>query len=141
MPFEMRASLDHSPRPMPCGWSQETLRRVVWYLTSIWDTSPSLVSVCVITRLARAASPAVMLWIWMLTLDGAVDLMTGRSTSPRYVWALIGLELAITVVADLLGRWGTVATAVLSDRFGNRLSVRLMNHAQTFELAAFEDPE
>jgi ATP-binding cassette, subfamily B, bacterial len=136
----MRAPLDYMPPPLPCDWNRETVRRVASYLTDIWKTSPALVSVCVLTRLARAVSPAAMLWIWMLTLDGAVALMTGSSTSARYVWTLIGLELAVTVVTDLLGRWGAVAFGVLSDRFGRQLSVGLMNHAQTFELEAFEDP-
>jgi len=139
MRVEVRPGLEYITPSNTNAWIPETWHRVRSYLADVWETNPRLVSICMVSRIWRALAPAGMLWIWMLTLDGAVDLLTGRRADSRYVWSLIAVECALTVLSDVIARWGTVATSALSDAFGNRLSIRIMNHAQTFEFAEFED--
>src|SRR3989475_2997644 len=54
---------------------------------------------------------------------------------------LMGLELGMAVVGEGLARLSSLLESLLGDLFANRLSVRLMRHAATLDLAQFEDPE
>lgn len=56
-----------------------------------------------------------------------------------HLW-LLGLELALAVASDLLGRLVSYADGLLSELF-NASSVRLMEHAATLDLEDFEDPD
>ena len=52
----------------------------------------------------------------------------------------MALELGLAVASDVLGRANTLFDSLLGDRFTNRVSVRLMQHATELDLASFEDP-
>src|SRR5437773_9156353 len=54
---------------------------------------------------------------------------------------LVGLELGIAVVGEGLARLSSLLESLLGDLFANRLSVRLMQHAGTLDLAQFEDAD
>ena len=56
------------------------------------------------------------------------------------LWKLVALELGLAVLSDLLGRANSLADSLLGDRFTNRISVRLIEHATQLDLASFEDP-
>jgi ATP-binding cassette subfamily B protein len=56
------------------------------------------------------------------------------------IWKLVALELALAIASDVLGRANTLCDSLLGDRFTNRVSVRLMEHASRLDLASFEDP-
>lgn len=116
-----------------------------------WSTSRALTLLSVGLRLARAAVPALMLYVAKLVVDTVV---AGRAdpagaagaetwfTAPiqRHVELLIGIELALALASDLLGRATTLVDGVLAERTGNAITLRLMAHAATLDLAQFEDP-
>ena len=54
---------------------------------------------------------------------------------------LIGAEFALAVLSDVLGRVVSLLDSLLSERFSNTTSVRLMEHAATLDLEDFEDSE
>jgi ATP-binding cassette subfamily B protein len=56
------------------------------------------------------------------------------------IWKLVALELTLAIASDVLGRANTLCDSLLGDRFTNRISVRLMEHASRLDLASFEDP-
>jgi ATP-binding cassette subfamily B protein len=58
----------------------------------------------------------------------------------RLLW-LLAVELALAVLADLLGRAVLLVDTLLSERFTNAISIRLMEHAATLDLEDFEDSE
>jgi ATP-binding cassette subfamily B protein len=81
-----------------------------------------------------------MLWITKLILDGVVAwIKRGNGDSAR-LWKLVALELGLAVLSDLLARANSLADSLLGDRFTNRISVRLIEHATQLDLASFEDP-
>ena len=45
------------------------------------------------------------------------------------IWKLVALELSLAIASDVLGRANTLCDSLLGDRFTNRISVRLMEHA------------
>ena len=106
----------------------------------VWDTSPSLVSATTLLRLVRAMLPLAMLWVSKLILDGVVAWIRRGSGNAAGLWKLVALELGLAVLSDLLARANSLADSLLGDRFTNRISVRLIEHATKLDLASFEDP-
>ncbi|MGA2577841.1 MAG: ABC transporter ATP-binding protein [Bryobacteraceae bacterium] len=117
-----------------------SLRNIRPLLGMVWDTSPPLVSITTALRLVRALIPLAMLWISKLILDGVVAWIKHGSGNARALWKLVALELGLAVLSDLLARANSLADSLLGDRFTNRISVRLIEHATQLDLASFEDP-
>ncbi|MBZ5577701.1 MAG: ABC transporter ATP-binding protein/permease [Acidobacteriia bacterium] len=117
-----------------------SLRNVRPLLGMVWETSPSLVVVSVILRLFRGLLPLAMLWVSKLILDAVVGRISRGTGSLSALWKLVALELGLAVASDILGRISTLTDSLLGDRFTNRISLRLMQHADRLDLAFFEDP-
>jgi ATP-binding cassette, subfamily B, bacterial len=109
-------------------------------LGMVWDTSPVLVSATTVLRLFRALLPVAMLWVSKLILDSVVGWIRRGNGDSRRIWKLVALELGLAVISDLLGRANSLFDSLLGDRFTNRISVRLIEHATKLDLASFEDP-
>jgi ATP-binding cassette subfamily B protein len=103
-------------------------------------------------RMVRALLPVVMLYIGKLIIDEVVGLVqAGDPPSDWRAWwndgqldhlgMLLLLEFALAVLSDVLGRVVSLIDALLSERFNNITSVRLMEHAATLDLEDFEDSE
>ncbi|GAB3516752.1 ABC transporter ATP-binding protein [Pseudoxanthomonas daejeonensis] len=130
----------------------DALRNLPPFLRQIWRTSPALTLASLGLRLVRALMPVVILYIGKLIIDEAIRLVglglqfDGLGEALRggqldhLLW-LLGLELALAVVSDLLGRLVSYADGLLSELFTNASSVRLMEHAATLDLEDFEDPD
>jgi ATP-binding cassette subfamily B protein len=134
--------------PKPLRPSQElswrarlaSLRNIRPLLRMVWETSPPLVVGSTVFRLFRALLPLAMLWVSKLIIDGVVAWITRRGGILADIWKLVALELALAIASDVLGRANTLCDSLLGDRFTNRVSVRLMEHASRLDLASFEDP-
>ena len=128
------------------------LRNLPPFLRQIWHTSPGLTLASLGLRLIRALLPVVMLYIGKLIIDEAIRLvgldLHLDSLGPAlhggeldHLLSLLGLELALAIGSDLLGRLVNYADSLLSELFTNASSVRLMEHAATLDLEDFEDPD
>jgi ATP-binding cassette subfamily B protein len=117
-----------------------SLRNIRPLLGMVWDTSPALVSITTALRLIRALLPLAMLWVSKLILDSVVGWIKRGNGDSAGLWKLVALELGLAVLSDLLGRANSLADSLLGDRFTNRVSVRLIEHATQLDLASFEDP-
>jgi ATP-binding cassette subfamily B protein len=58
----------------------------------------------------------------------------------RIIW-LLALEFGLAVCSDILGRAVSLLDSLLSEKFSNETSLRLMEHAATLDLEDFEDSE
>src|ERR1051326_4591328 len=117
-----------------------SLRHVRPLLAMVWETSPALNLATAFLRLVRALLPLAMLWVSKLILDGLVAWRAHATGSPEAIWKLVALELGLAVLSDVLGRANTLCDSLLGDRFTNRVSIRLMQHATRLDLASFADP-
>jgi ATP-binding cassette, subfamily B, bacterial len=117
-----------------------SLRNIRPLLGMVWETSPPLVSVTTALRLVRALLPLAMLWVSKLILDAVVGWIKRGNGNAAYLWKLVAIELGLAVLSDLLARANSLADSLLGDRFTNRISVRLIEHATKLDLASFEDP-
>ena len=128
------------------------LRNLRPFLSLVWQTSPGLTAVNLALRLARALLPIATLFVGKLIIDEVIRLAGLVGTPDGFlawhaaglldglIW-LIGLELGLAVLSDVLGRAVLLADSLLSERFTNATSVRLMEHAATLDLEDFEDSE
>src|SRR5919107_6215659 len=75
-----------------------------------------------------------------LIIDAVVAAQRTGTANWDSLWRLVALELGIVVVGEILARASVMTESLLGDLFANRMSVRLMQHAATLDLAQFEDP-
>jgi ATP-binding cassette subfamily B protein len=92
-------------------------------------------------RLVRGFVPVASLWAAKLIIDAVVALTRTPGASLTPLWRVVALELGIVVVGELLARASALVESLLGDLFSNHISVRLMRHAATLDLAQFEDPD
>lgn len=119
----------------------EALRYVPPLLKLVWDVSPRLTVASVVMRFVRGGLPVALLYVGKLIVDEVVLLTQRTGGDLSNLWVLVGVELGLAVVSDLLGRGVALADGLLSDLFTNETSVRLMRHAARLDLRHFEDAE
>src|SRR5882724_8966669 len=126
----------------PLGWQMKvaSLRNVGRMFRLLWATSPPLLASTIVLHLSRATLPIFLLWIPKLIVDRLVAVLSHSRTDTSEIWKLLALEFALALLNDVLGRLITLADSLLGDRFTNQVSVRMMAHAASLDLASFEDP-
>ena len=131
------------------------LRNIPPFLRLVWQTSPPLTLASLAIRLVRAFIPVATLYVGKLIIDEVIRLAgaggAGGATAAfedavasgaiNHLVMLIVLEFGLAIASDLLGRLVNLAEALLSERFSNTTSIRLMEHAATLDLEDFEDSE
>ena len=118
----------------------QALRYVPQLLRLVWATHRGFTIAMGLLRLVRAFVPIATLWIGKLIIDGVVEAQRNGGTW-RAIGKLVLIEIAIVVLGELLARASSLVESLLGDLFSNKISVRLMEHAATLDLAQFEDPE
>src|SRR5688572_32663098 len=128
------------------------LRNLPPFLQLVWQTSRALTLGTLLLRLVRALLPVVTLFVGKLILGEVIVLPQtpgppqtlrgwyGSGLVDRLLW-LLAAEFALAVLSDVLGRLVSLFDSLLSERFSNTTSVRLMEHAATLDLEDFEDSE
>ena len=127
------------------------MRNIPPFLRGIWETSRPLTLATIGLRLVRAFLPIATLYVGKLIIDEAVRLVgAGVAGELAEAWqrgqldhllALLGLEFALAIGSDLLGRMTSYVDTLLSERFTNATSIRLMEHAAELDLEDFEDAD
>ena len=131
-----------APTDPPPSWRERVraLRYVPPLIRLVWSTHRGYTAAIVVLRVARAFVPIASLWVAKLIID-FVQASLGAPPDWGRLVELVLLELAIVIGGEVLARASVLAESLLGDLFSNRISVRLMEHAATLDLAQFEDPE
>jgi ATP-binding cassette subfamily B protein len=139
-PIPTRRPPTRDPNAAPT-WGERiaALRYVPPLVRMVWGTHRGYTVTIGLLRLARAFLPVATFWVGKLIIDAVLALRAGQSSLDR-LWELVGLEIAIIVVGDVLARASALVESLLGDLFSNHTSVRLMEHAATLDLEQFEDP-
>jgi ATP-binding cassette subfamily B protein len=128
------------------------LRNVPTFLRLVWETSPAIMLTQAGLRLVRALLPVATLYVGKLIIDEVLRLAgTPRAGDDLRAWFASGsldtiawllfVEFALAVLSDVLGRTVSLLDSLLSERFSNATSLRLMQHAASLDLEDFEDSE
>lgn len=145
----------HGPRAIPATtWRERfgALRNVPQFLRLIHSAGPVLMVANLGLRLVRALLPVLMLYVGKLIIDLVIELAGAghdfgsmrawlASGVLQPLWWLLLLEFVLAVISDVCGRIVSLLDGLLSERYSNLTSVRLMEHAATLDLASFEDAD
>ncbi len=137
-------SRDGGPPPT---WGERlaALRYVPPLLKLVYQTHRGYTVAILALRAVRSFVPLSVLWVGKLIIDGVIAAVRTQAAGAAVDWwhlgGLVGLELGFAVVGEALARLSSLLESLLGDLFGNRISVRLMQHAATLDLAQFEDAE
>jgi ATP-binding cassette subfamily B protein len=140
-------SLRTGPDGQPLTWSQrlEALKHVPPLVRLVFRTHRGYTVAILALRAIRSFVPLAVLWVGKLIIDGVVAGMQSHAAgAPVHLMRLGGLvaiEFTIAVGGEGLARLSALLESLLGDLFANRISVRLMEHAATLDLAQFEDAE
>jgi len=123
-------------------WAERraALRYVPPLVRMVWETHRGYALTMILLRVARAFIPVATFWIGKLIIDGVIAARAGNGTLTA-LWRYIAMELAIVAAGEIMARVSALVESLLSDLFSNRMSVRLMQHAATLDLAQFENPD
>jgi ATP-binding cassette, subfamily B, bacterial len=137
----LKNRLPEDERPRTWRERLAALRYLPALLRLVWETSRRYTLAMIVLRLLRAFVPIASLWAAKLIIDAVVALAREPGASLSPLWRVVALELAIVVTGEILARASALVESLLGDLFSNHISVRLMRHAATLDLAQFEDPE
>src|SRR5882672_8578331 len=133
-------------KPSPT-WGQRlgALKHVPPLVRLVFQTHRGYTVAIMALRAVRSLIPVAVLWIGKLIIDAVIAAGAAARAGGKPDWEhlaiLVALELGIAVVGEGLARLSSLLESLLGDLFANRLSVRLMQHAATLDLAQFEDSE
>ena len=124
------------------SWGERlaALRNVPAVLGILWESGPIVVTGGIAARLVASLLPIGLLWVAKLIIDDVVRVVSGHQEVAAGIWWLIGLELGLAVLTALLIRFIDFLDTVLSDRYVRHVSVKVMRHAASLDLLAYEDP-
>ncbi|NND08095.1 MAG: ABC transporter ATP-binding protein [Saprospiraceae bacterium] len=121
--------------------STRSLRYLPRFFQMIWNTSNLLFVANVGSRLVKSVLPVLMLWLGKLIIDEVVVQMSMEAPIYSRIWWLLGWELFLAIISDVLNRGITLFDTLLGDLYANKSSIELIEQAAKMDLAQFEDPE
>jgi ATP-binding cassette subfamily B protein len=129
-------------RAEPAGWKEKlaALRYVPPLFLLIWRTHRGYAAAMIALRALSSVIPVTAFWVGKLILDSVIAARAGTGDL-AHLWKYVAVELGIVLIGEVLARASSLIESLLGDLFSNAMSVRLMEHAATLDLAQFEDPE
>src|SRR5579863_2252420 len=124
------------------GWRERlvALRNVPPVLRIVWESGPLVVSLGLVFRLISSLLPLAALWITKLIVDGIVHVVSSHQPARPLLWWLVAADFAIAFFGSLLGRTIDYLDALLADKYTRHISIRVLKHAASLDLLAYEDP-
>jgi len=128
------------------------LRNLPPFMRELWASSPPLLIADIVLRIVRAVLPVATLFVGKLIIDEVVVLMRDgvtvdsvgdaiRSGRLNLLGLWLACEFGLAVLSDVLGRIVSLLDSLLSEKYTNATSIRLMQHAAMLDLEDFEDSE
>jgi ATP-binding cassette subfamily B protein len=130
------------PQNFWSGWQERisALRNVPAVLKIVWDSGPGVVIFGLVSRVFSSLMPVGLLWITKLIIDGINSAIhTHQPVKPGFWW-LVGAEFSLAVLNSILLRTIDYSDSLLGDKYTRYVSIRVMSHAASLDLIAYEDP-
>lgn len=110
------------------------------FLRLIWATSPAYTIWSLLLRLLKAAIPTATLYVGKLIID-EILLIIDVGGSSSFLWQMVGLELGLAILSNLLNRGILLLDGLLGDLVANRTSVEIIRQSSQLDLYFFEQAE
>jgi ATP-binding cassette subfamily B protein len=124
------------------GWRDRlsALRNVPTVLHFVWESGRTVVVLGLAARIVASLLPPALFWVSKLIIDTIFRIVTTHQPISSRLWWLVVVEFALAVGMGLVGRLIDYLDALLAGRYMNHISVRVMEHAASLDLLAYEDP-
>jgi ATP-binding cassette, subfamily B, bacterial len=124
------------------GWRERfaALRNVPAVLRFVWESGRTDVVLGLLSRVIAAVLPLGLFWVSKLIIDTIFRILTAHQSAGPRLWWLVAAEFALAVAAGVLGRLIDYLDTVLAGKYTHHVSVRVMEHAASLDLMAYEDP-
>ena len=124
------------------GWRDRlsALRNVPAVLRFVWESGRAVVVLGLVARIIAALLPPAIFWVSKLIIDTIFRIITMHQAIAARLWWLVGAEFGLAVCAGLVGRLIDYLDTLLAGKYMNYISVRVMEHASSLDLIAYEDP-
>ncbi len=116
------------------------LKNVPPVLGLLWQSGRALIASALSLRGTVAVLPLAALWVGKSIIDLLVEATRRHGPAPARIWLFVGAEFLIAALGSVLGRAIDYCDGRIADRFSRTVSLRVMRHASTLDLASFEDP-
>lgn len=125
------------------NWKEgfQALRYVPRFFKKVWEAAPMLFLINLISRLLNAASPIIILWVGKLIIDEVILQIDLADKDLTQLWWYVGIELAVIVLSDLIGRVTNLTDGLIGDLYSNKSSVEIIDKTAEIELKDLEDPD
>lgn len=124
------------------GWQERlaALGNVPAVLKIVWESGPPVVIFGLVSRIFSSLLPVLLLWITKLIIDGIVHAVSNhQAVGPRFWW-LVAAEFTLAVLNSFLVRTIDYSDSLLADKYTRHVSIRVLEHASSLDLLAYEDP-
>ena len=127
----------------PVGWKSnfQALQYIPRFFKLIWQANKWLFITNIFARLVKSVLPILLLWVGKLIIDEVVVQIGAEEKEMSQLWLLLGIELALAVLSDLLSRMIGLVDGLLGDLYANKSSVELIQKAAKVPLSQLEDAE
>jgi ATP-binding cassette subfamily B protein len=124
------------------GWQERisALRNVPAVLKIVWESGPSVVLFGLLSRVFASLMPIGLLWITKLIIDSINNAVHAHQPVRAGFWWLVAAEFSLAVLNSILLRTIDYSDSLLGDKYTRYVSIRVMNHAASLDLIAYEDP-
>lgn len=115
------------------------LRYIPRFFSLIWQTNKLYFSANIIMRLLKSMLPVLLLWVGKLIIDEVLLQSEAIDKDYSQIWILLGIELGLAILSNLLNRAIGLTDGLLGDLYSNKSSVELIQKAATMQLSQLED--
>ncbi len=124
------------------GWRDRlaALRNVPTVVRFVWESGRLVVVLGLVSRIIASILPPALFWVSKFIIDTIFRIVTTHQPITNRLWWLVAAEFALAVSTGLVGRLIDYLDALLAGRYMNHISVRVMEHAASLDLQAYEDP-
>jgi ATP-binding cassette subfamily B protein len=135
----MNDSKDQAKAESPWLDRLRALRNMPPVLRILWESGPSVVSWGVGLRVIVAVLPFAVAKVAQYIVTDIAGVLRGKSLAPRF-WTLVATEVALNVFLGLLTRAIDYSDSLLSNRYTQYASVKVMEQAARLDLTTYENP-
>jgi ATP-binding cassette subfamily B protein len=124
------------------GWRDRlsALRNVPTVLRFVWESGRAVVVLGLIARIVASILPPALFWVSKLIIDLIFRIVTTHQPITSRLWWLVAAEFGLAVTTGFVGRLIDYLDTLLAGKYMNHISVRVMEHASSLDLLAYEDP-
>ena len=124
------------------GWRDRlsALRNVPIVLRFVWESGRAVVVLGLFLRVVASLLPPALFWVSKLIIDNIFHIVTTHAPISTRLWWLVAAEFGLAVCTGLVSRLIDYLDTLLAGKYMNHISVRVMEHAASLDLLAYEDP-